>query len=158
MDAGYTGKKISECRKKIGLTQKELAGMLHVTDKAVSKWERGLNFPDISILEDLAEALQISVVELLGVEEASSGKVVSEMTELAQNEKKKIAREIYNRGWLTVIFGLLVWAGIIYASKVLADHDLYGLPQIATAGMSGCIGVIIANGIVSIRKGKNFHL
>ncbi len=66
MDAGYTGKKISECRKKIGLTQKELAGMLHVTDKAVSKWERGLNFPDISILEDLAEALQISVVELLG--------------------------------------------------------------------------------------------
>lgn len=48
MDASYTGNKIFELRKKSRLTQKELAEMLHVTDKAVSKWERGMNFPDLS--------------------------------------------------------------------------------------------------------------
>lgn len=47
MDAAYTGERIAELRKKQGLTQKELASKVHVTDKAVSKWERGLNFPDI---------------------------------------------------------------------------------------------------------------
>ncbi len=44
--------------------------------------------------------------------------------------------------------------GVIYASKVLADNGLYGIPQIATAGMSGFIGIIIANGVISIIKGK----
>lgn len=65
MDAGKTGKFISEKRKAINLTQKELADKLHVTDKAVSKWERGLSFPDISILIPLAEILNISLYDLL---------------------------------------------------------------------------------------------
>lgn len=41
MDAGYTGKKIADLRRQMGWTQKQLAEQLHVTDKAVSKWERG---------------------------------------------------------------------------------------------------------------------
>lgn len=65
MDAGKTGKLISERRKAIKLTQKELADKLHITDKAVSKWERGLSFPDISILIPLAEILNISLYDLL---------------------------------------------------------------------------------------------
>ena len=65
MDAGKTGKFISEKRKAINLTQKELADKLHVTDKAVSKWERGLSFPDISILIPLAEILDINLYDLL---------------------------------------------------------------------------------------------
>lgn len=65
MDAGKTGKFISEKRKAINLTQKELADKLHITDKAVSKWERGLSFPDISILIPLAEILNISLYDLL---------------------------------------------------------------------------------------------
>lgn len=65
MDAEKTGKFISEKRKAINLTQKELANKLHITDKAVSKWERGLSFPDISILIPLAEILNISLYDLL---------------------------------------------------------------------------------------------
>lgn len=65
MDAGKTGKFISERRKAINLTQNELANKLHITDKAVSKWERGLSFPDISILIPLAEILDISLYDLL---------------------------------------------------------------------------------------------
>ena len=49
----------------MNMTQSELAKKLHITDKAVSKWERGLSFPDISILIPLAETLNISLYDLL---------------------------------------------------------------------------------------------
>lgn len=114
----------------------------------------GLNFPDISLLEGIAGALDISVVELLGIEEKSREEVVNAMSDLSKRERDKICRELCVRGWITVIFGIIVWAGVIYASKVLADHGVFGSPQAATAGMPGCIGVIVANGIVSIRRGR----
>lgn len=65
MDAGKTGKFIAEKRKAMNMTQNELAEKLHIKDKAVSKWERGLSFPDISILIPLAEILNISLYDLL---------------------------------------------------------------------------------------------
>ena len=65
MDAGKTGKFISKKRRAINLTQKELADRLNITDKAVSKWERGLSFPDISLLIPLAEILNINLYDLL---------------------------------------------------------------------------------------------
>lgn len=64
MDAQKTGKYISDNRKK-GLSQKELAERLNITDKAISKWERGLSFPDISILIPLSETLDITLYDLL---------------------------------------------------------------------------------------------
>lgn len=48
----------------------------------------------------------------------------------------------------------MILTGIIYTSKVLADNGLFGLPQMFTTGMSGFIGVLISNGIVSIYKGR----
>ena len=54
MDAQKTGKIISIKRKSMNMTQGELAKKLHITDKAVSKWERGLSFPDISLLIPLS--------------------------------------------------------------------------------------------------------
>ena len=59
------GKFIQLKRKEKGLTQKELAQKLGVTDKAVSKWERGLGCPDVSILELLATELDTSILEIL---------------------------------------------------------------------------------------------
>lgn len=52
-------------RKTLGMTQKELAEKLYLSDKAVSKWERGLSLPDVSVLIPLADALGVSVTELL---------------------------------------------------------------------------------------------
>lgn len=66
MDPKKTGNLISKTRKEKGLTQKDLASRLHVTDKAVSKWERGLSLPDISLLIPISEVLDISIYELLG--------------------------------------------------------------------------------------------
>lgn len=61
MDCLKVGKYILHLRKELGLTQKQLADTLNISDKTVSKWERGLGCPDISILPDLANALGVTV-------------------------------------------------------------------------------------------------
>ena len=65
MDAVKTGCLIAERRKQLNMTQKELAQKLHVSAQAVSKWERGLSFPDIVLLEPLAQQLDLTVSEVL---------------------------------------------------------------------------------------------
>ena len=65
MDQIKIGKFIAEYRKKKNLTQKELAEKLGITDKAISKWERGIAMPDSSIMLELCDILGISVNELL---------------------------------------------------------------------------------------------
>ena len=65
MDATRFGLFVAEMRKENHMTQAELATKIKVTDKAVSRWERGLGFPDINSLEPLAEALGVSVLELM---------------------------------------------------------------------------------------------
>ena len=65
MDAQKTGNFIAEKRKEKNMSQKELAEYLHITDKAISKWERGLSFPDITILIPLSEVLNVSLYDLL---------------------------------------------------------------------------------------------
>lgn len=65
MDAQKFGVFIAQCRKEKSMTQSELAAKIMVTDKAVSRWERGKGFPDINLLLPLAEALEVSVLELM---------------------------------------------------------------------------------------------
>ena len=65
MDKYVTADVIRRLRERKGLTQEELAQKLFVSSKAVSKWETGHGYPDISLLEPLAKALDISVIELL---------------------------------------------------------------------------------------------
>lgn len=60
---------ICDLRKQKNMTQKDLADKLNVTDKAVSKWERGISCPDISTIPELASMLDISVEELLRFQE-----------------------------------------------------------------------------------------
>ena len=65
MDNIQFGAFVAQLRKEQGLTQRDLADRLHVTDKAVSKWETGRGFPDVKLLEPLAQVLEVSLVELL---------------------------------------------------------------------------------------------
>ena len=64
MNRYVTGAMIKKLREEKFLTQEELAEKLHVSGKAVSKWETGQGFPDISLLEPIAKALDISIIEL----------------------------------------------------------------------------------------------
>lgn len=65
IDNARFGKFVAERRKALGLTQLELGERLFVSDKAVSKWERGASLPNIALLQPLAEVLEVSVNELL---------------------------------------------------------------------------------------------
>lgn len=69
MDKYVTGAVIRKLRENKNMTQEELAEKVFVSSKAVSKWETGQGFPDISLIEPLAQALGISVIELLSGED-----------------------------------------------------------------------------------------
>ena len=69
IDTINLGKKIAEARRHSGLTQNALASRVGVTAQAVSKWEQGRSCPDIAILDEIADALGISLIELLGMDE-----------------------------------------------------------------------------------------
>ena len=68
MTSYVTGGAIRALREKKGCTQRELAGEIGVTDKAVSRWETGKGLPDTAVLKELSEALGVSVGELLAGE------------------------------------------------------------------------------------------
>lgn len=70
MDIEKSGKFICEERTRAGLTQKELAERIGVTNKAVSRWETGRGFPDVSMLKPLSDVLHVSVTEIIDGERA----------------------------------------------------------------------------------------
>ena len=72
MNNNKIGKFIARKRKEANLTQMELANKLYVTDKAVSKWERGLSLPDITLLKKLASELNVTVADILDGNENNS--------------------------------------------------------------------------------------
>ena len=79
MDKYVTGSVIRKLRESKNMTQEELAEKLYVSSKAVSKWETGHGFPDISLLEPLAKALNISLIELLSGEDIRNSNQSSNM-------------------------------------------------------------------------------
>ena len=79
MDRYVTGAVIRRLRESKKLTQEELAQKIHVSSKAVSKWETGQGFPDVSLLEPLASALGLSVIELLSGEDIRNSNPHSDM-------------------------------------------------------------------------------
>ena len=97
MDRTKTGALIAAARKEQNMTQKELAAALHVSDRAVSKWERGAGFPDISLLEPLADALGLGVLDLLRGERGtaeveSDGQVLGAVRIVVREANKKLHR------------------------------------------------------------------
>lgn len=97
MNNQATGALIRDLRKEKKLTQKELAERLHVTDRAVSKWERGLCAPDIALLEPLAQALDTTVLELVSgartEPQAYAEPIESAVKEVLQYSEQEIARK-----------------------------------------------------------------
>ena len=91
MDSEKMGKYIAKLRKQKDMTQKELADKINVTDKAVSKWERGKGIPDIVNLEKLANVFGITIVELTAV------KIMTMQIRITQIEKRKSGNLHYIR-------------------------------------------------------------
>lgn len=148
MDALETGKRIQELRKQRDWTQKELAERICVSDKAVSKWERGLNFPDMALLKPLAEVLGTSVTELLGIENEQSAQTVEMVTAVAAEETARLRKEIRNRSLICLVNGF-VWMASQYASAVVLNRlGVYDRTlNVLTIGMSGFSGTLIGNSL-----------
>ena len=95
------GKFIADTRKELGITQQQLANKLCISDKAVSKWERGVSLPDIGIIEKLAKELNVSVNEILAgkkdknkdiIIQEEVDKIVNNINEISKKRRKKIIR------------------------------------------------------------------
>lgn len=134
MDNERFGAFIAQLRKEQGLTQRELAEGLSVTDKAVSKWETGKGFPDVKLLEPLARALGVSLVELMqGKRQDADTLTVAEADAavsqaMGQSEKVTARRYLRLFRWcLTAVCGLCLlfgWPLITYAAMVLKGSIL----------------------------------
>jgi len=125
MDPMKTGIIISDARKKLKMTQKDLADKLYVSDKAVSKWERGLCFPDISVLIPLTEILNISLYDLLRgekvnkkeVEETIKNTINYSNGEIKRNKKKYIIIS-------SIVISIIVLISIISLIFISKNNDI----------------------------------
>lgn len=137
MDNITTGGFIKELRKEKDMTQKQLADLLHITDRAVSKWERGICAPDVSLLEPLAEILGVSIVELIRGErserpeepEASAKEIIrysrSEVARKVRGVRKKylIAAAVFLAA-AALVGGVLLWrSGRLFVLDEAASPD-----------------------------------
>lgn len=122
MDAKYTGRKITELRKQKGWTQKDVAEKLHVSIAAVSKWERGLNYPDLSLMEGIACIFGITVSELLGLENEPTEQVIRNITEISVNEKTK-SEKIFWKKLLIVAVTVAVFIVVSFVVYISVTNN-----------------------------------
>ncbi len=119
------GKFIAECRKRKSLTQIQLAEKLNITDKAVSKWERGMAMPDSSIMLELCDILDITVNELLSGEKISMENNDRKNEQLLVDISKELEQKnkiIWNSMW--IIMGVSIpalIAGIFLAAFLIPE-------------------------------------
>ena len=143
MDPEKFGAFVALCRKEKNMTQLELAQELKVTDKAVSRWERGKGFPDISLLVPLAEALDITVLELMNsekrekrMEDFSEENIKDMIIHVAAIEKKN-QRDDRLITWIPVPVALITAFLTRFTGhgSLLAGLLLGGLTALAVVGL-----------------------
>lgn len=118
------GKFIASTRKELGLTQQELANKISVTDKAVSKWERGVSLPDTAILERLAKELDVSIDELINGEKSIKKdnlileEVNKKIHEIENNKKEKNKKIVYIIIFCIIFIFLFIFIGLFIFNKI----------------------------------------
>ena len=127
---------------------KDLAERLCVTDKSVSKWERGLNYPDMVILEPLAKTLGTTVVELLGIENIPEEEKIEAVTTVAAEETTKLRKEIKERALVILVSSLVLLVSQYVLSYTLVNNGIHDtLTRALTLGMSSFTAMLIGNAI-----------
>lgn len=133
MDQLKIGKFIAECRKQKKLTQLQLADKLGITDKAISKWERGIAMPDASIMLELCDILCISVNELLNGErinmENSNKKNEQLLLDMAKELETK-NKIIWSSMWAIIIVSMTALIAGIFIAAFLIPEGIWQLVTI----------------------------
>lgn len=143
MDNKKFGAFIAAQRKEKGLTQKELADKLCVTDKAVSKWERGLGFPDIKLIEPLSEALDVSILELMRSEHIEKTDIPTHNVSEALSNVIDIAtyqRKIERRN---ILISVISVAAIIMVVFLIDALKVMGFLMVCLPVIFFAVGVIL---------------
>ena len=142
MDQLKIGKFIADCRKQKNLTQMQLAEKIGITDKAISKWERGIAMPDSSIMLELCDILGISVNELLSGEKINmknnEQKNEQLLLEMAKELEKK-NKTIWNAMWIIMTVSII---GLIGGLMIVAFFIPEG-PWMLVAILSLCAVFLI---------------
>lgn len=148
MDNITTGGFIKELRKEKDMTQKQLADLLHITDRAVSKWERGICAPDISLLEPLAEILGVSIVELIRGERAERPEEpetsAKEIIEYSQNEVSRKVRGVRKK-YLAIAALFLAAAALIAGVLLWRSGRLFILDEVTSPDGKICATIYSKN-------------
>ncbi len=147
MNQEKIGKFIALKRKEKKLTQEELATKLGITDRAVSKWERGINMPDASLMLELSKILGISVNELLSGELIKEKEYVNkaeekliELTELEEIKNKNLMMYECVIGFMSSISFIV----LIFVSSYLINNSLAQIILIISAFIILFVGVSFA--------------
>ena len=132
MDQIKIGRFVAECRKQKDFTQIQLAEKLGITDKAISKWERGIAMPDTSIMLELCEILDITVNELLNGEKIkmeNNEKNEQLLLDMAQELEKK-NKMIWSSMWAIMIISITVLIAGIFIAAFLIPEGVWQLVTI----------------------------
>ena len=167
MDNKKFGDFIKELRKEKQLTQKEFGEKLNITDKAISKWERGLSFPDIAVLKDLSEFFEIDISELLNGErgkkqEIDIEKVIQEAIEnyknIEEKKKEKVQKVKKRIGSISIIiFGFSLILQAIYLI-ILKRHNYEYVIDALEYIINQIIILSAASSIVLLLKKKKINI
>ena len=160
-----TGNLIKELRTEKCLTQKELAEKLNVSTAAVSKWENGKGFPDISILEQLSDKLGISITELVKGERSEKNietdSVAKEIIEISKKEMKfEKARQIFVVSALSLTVAAVIAFIIIDSYSGFIRNMEFSLPVPSIIGLSMFLfgGNAIVFAIIGLVLGGNIDV
>ena len=130
MDQVKIGKFIAECRKKVNLTQMQLAEKLNITDRAVSKWETGKAMPDTAIMLELCDILGISVNELLSGEKIDMENNDQKNKQLLLDMAKEIEtknKTIWTSMWAIMIVSMTALIAGIFVARFLIPEGVWQL-------------------------------
>ena len=166
MDMHAFGQFIAENRRTRGLTQRELAETLHVTDKAVSKWERGLSYPDVTLLEPLAGALGLSVEELMACrrQECAEQKGAEEPMQNLLTISRASVRKERRRSWqrlAAVLVLLAVTAAVVAYNLIIVRVNDTSQTFLLTETIGGENYVYLrmeGNHLLKLRCGENVQI
>lgn len=132
------GQHISELRKSKGYTQKNLGDILDVSDKTVSKWEKGIVAPDITILSSLAKTLGVSIDEILaGEEEISESNTIEAIDVYSTLTKRKLIKI-----FMACILFILLCSFLVFR---IEDYYSWHVDKIYTSGDISLKGYIVRN-------------
>ena len=147
MDQIKIGAFIAECRKKENLTQMQLAEKLNITDRAISKWERGKSLPDSAIMLSLCEILKISVNDLLSGEiiqmekyNEESEKILLEMVK----QKEDADKRMLTLEWVISILSLIILFVPIFVAAYFPMEDLLRTILVFSGFIPAVIGLCFA--------------